>query len=302
MSDWSFAALTSADRTADRPKRRIGKLEVSGNKPRKPIDVWKNPLTRGLREGKVCLGALSISFPCPAVAQIVGQAGFSWFYFDMEHSGMPVDAIEPICSASKLAGVVPIAGSTGIADFLVSRPLDNGAMGVIAPHVGDAEETKVVVNACRYPPEGSRGMLGLGALTEFQRVDLNDWVDAMNREILASVKVESARGVENIDEIAAVPGLDAIMVGPSDLTTSLGIPGQFEHARFKDAMDRIAKACERNSVAWGPHVGNPEEVKHWADRGATFMSCGFDGDLLLQTWKDTAQRANELLGGRAIGV
>ncbi len=272
---------------------------TAGNR-RAPLTVWANPLTRGLREGKVCLGALSISFPCPAVAQIVGQAGFCWFYFDMEHSGLPVDAIDPICVASKLAGVAPIAGSTGITDFLVSRPLDNGAMGVIAPHVNDADETRLVVSACRYPPSGTRGMLGLGALTEFQEVDLGDWVAAMNREILASVKVEGARGVENIDEIAAVPGLDAIIIGPSDLTTSLGIPGQFEHTRFTDAMERIAKACESNRVAWGPHVGRPEEVKHWADRGATFMSCGFDGDLLLQTWKDTAQRTYELLGDRAI--
>ena len=267
---------------------------------REPLSVWANPVKRALRDGKICVGALSISFPCPAVAQIVGRAGFSWFYFDMEHSGLPVDAIDPICTASKLAGVVPIGGTTGITDFLVSRPLDNGAMGVIAPHVGCARETVVVVNGCRYPPVGTRGMLGLGSLSEFQAVDLADWVEAMNREILASVKVESAQGIENIDEIAAVPGLDAILIGPTDLTTSLGIPGQFDHPRFKEAMDRTALASERNHVAWGPHVGSAEEVRDWAERGATFMSCGFDGELLLKSWKSLATCADELLGDRAI--
>src|SRR5947209_5499952 len=127
---------------------------------RQPISPWVNPVTRALRAGKVCIGACSISFPSPAVAQISGQAGFSFFYFDMEHSHRPIEEVAPISAAAKLAGIAPIAGPSGIADFLISRTLDNGAMGVVVPHVSTRAETELVVNACRYAPVGTRGLIG----------------------------------------------------------------------------------------------------------------------------------------------
>jgi 2-keto-3-deoxy-L-rhamnonate aldolase RhmA len=270
-----------------------------GERPRREsLSPWINPVTRALREGKVCVGALSISFPSPAVAQICGQAGFRWFYIDLEHSGTTIAHIDAICTAAKLAGIVPIVGTSGITDFLTARPLDNGAMGVIVPHVSTREETELIVGACRYAPVGTRGVCGLGSAMEFEAVDLGEWVAAMNREILAAVKVESARGVENIDAIAAVPGLDAILVGPTDLTTTMGIPGQFDHPRFLEAMDRVLTACKRNHVAGGPHVGSAEAVRYWADRGATFLSCGFDGELLLQAFTTLGKQTRHLLGDR----
>jgi 2-keto-3-deoxy-L-rhamnonate aldolase RhmA len=273
---------------------------VSDLPGRKPISVTANPVTRALREGKVCVGALSITFPGPAVAQIAAQAGFSWYYFDMEHSATSVEAIEAICTAAKFAGIVPIAGTTSVADFLVARPLDNGAMGVIAPHVSTREEAQLVVDFSRYPPVGRRGNAGYGALTEYRTVAPGDWVETMNREILAAVKVETARGVANVDEIAAVPGLDAILIGPTDLSTSLGIPGQYDHPRLGEAMDRIIAACKRNGVAGGPHVSTAEAVETWANRGATFMSCGFDGALLLDAFTALGRGVHARLAGRLL--
>ncbi|MBI2939710.1 MAG: hypothetical protein HYY04_04665 [Chloroflexi bacterium] len=273
---------------------------VSRHQRRQPVSPWASPVRRALREGKVVVGALSISFPCPAVAQIYGQAGFSFIYFDMEHSGMPIQAVEPICTAAKLAGLVPLAGTTGIADFLISRPLDNGAMGVIAPHVGTREETELVVNASRYPPLGTRDVIDLGALNEFVEVDPADWLEVANRETLVAVKVESARGVDNVEEIAAVPGLDAILVGPTDLTASMGIVGQFDHPRYREAMERVLAACRRHGIAGGLNVATAEAVREWVDRGATFVSCGFDGPWLLETSRSLAERARHLLGDRML--
>src|SRR5712692_8234891 len=149
-----------------------GRQYVSDLPRRQPISVLTNPVTRALREGKVCVGALSITFPSPAVAQMAAGAGFSWYYFDMEHSALAVDEIEAICTAAKLAGIVPIAGTTSVSDFLVARPLDNGAMGVVAPHVSTREEAEIVVNYSRYAPAGMRGLAGFGAMTEYRTVDL----------------------------------------------------------------------------------------------------------------------------------
>ncbi len=267
---------------------------------REPVSPWVNPVTRALRAGKICIGACSISFPCPAVAQISGQAGFNFYYFDMEHSHLPLEEVAPIASAAKLVGITPIAGTTGIADFLISRPLDNGAMGVIVPHVSTRVETELIVNACRYAPVGTRGLIGFGHLTNFEEANDQAWVDAMNREILVGVKVESARGIENIEDIASTPGLDAILIGTGDLSATYGIPGQTKHRLISEAVDRTIAACQQNNIAGGPHVMSAEAAHEWANRGARFMSLGFDGAFLMEASKTAANTVHELLRERML--
>ena len=267
---------------------------------REPISPWVNPVTRALRAGKVCVGACSISFPCPAVAQISGEAGFNFYYFDMEHSHLPIEEVAPICTASRLAGITPIAGPSGIADFLISRPLDNGALGVIVPHVATRAETELVVNACRYAPVGTRGLISFSHQSGFAPADEVEWVAAMNREVLVAVKVESARGIDNIEEIAATPGLDAILVGTGDLSATYGIPGQTNHPTIRQAVERTLAACERHHLAGGPHVGSAEAAHEWATRGAQFMSLSFDGALLLGASRAAAQNARALLQERML--
>lgn len=273
---------------------------MSEHRRRESISAWVNPVTRALRAGKVCIGACSISLPCPAVAEISGAAGFSFFYFDMEHSHMSIEAVAPISAAAKLAGTVPIAGPSGIADFLISRPLDNGAMGVVVPHVSTRAETELVINACRYAPVGTRGLITFGHLSSFEEVDTAEWIAAMNREILVAVKVESARGIDNIEEIAATPGLDAILIGTGDLSATYGIPDQRDHPLMRAAIERTIAACERNGIAGGPHVGSPEAAHEWATRGARFMSLSFDGALLLEASRAAVSGARKLLGDRML--
>jgi 4-hydroxy-2-oxoheptanedioate aldolase len=273
---------------------------LSANHRSEPVSPWANPVTRALRAGKVCIGACSISFPCPAVAQISGQAGFNFYYFDMEHSHLPIEEVAPICSAAKLTGITPIAGTSGIADFLISRPLDNGAMGVIVPHVSTRAETELIVNACRYAPIGTRGLINFGHLSNFENADNAAWVEAMNREVLVAVKVESARGIENIEEIAATSGLDAILIGTGDLSATYGIPGQTNHPTVRQAIERTLTACERHHVAGGPHVSSAEAAHEWANRGARFMSLSFDGAMLLDASRAAANAARELLRDRML--
>ena len=267
---------------------------MSERSQRQPINPWVNPVTRALRTGRVCIGVLSVTFPGPALAQIAGQAGFSFLYFDMEHSGLTMSDVDPICTAAKLAGTVPIAGPSGIADFLISRTLDNGAMGVIAPHVSTRAETELVVNACRYAPVGTRGLITVGTHTGFEHPDAPSWIEAQNRELLVAVKVESAQGIENIEGIASVPGLDAILVGPGDLSATMGIPGEMDHPDLEQAIERTLAACRQNGIAGGPHVGSAEAARMWADRGATFMTYGLDSVMLLEA----SQRAVVGLSGQ----
>ncbi len=265
---------------------------------REAITAWHNPLKAALKSGKVCVGLPCLSFACPAVAQIAAEAGYHYCYLDMEHSGLAIDAMAAICSAAKAVGITPIGGSSGIANFLISRLLDNGAMGVIAPHVSNRRETELVVHACRYPPLGERGFLTFAPSTDFRSSDAQEWVASMNREILAAVKVENAQGLANIEQIVETPGLDAIMIGPADLGASLGIPGQDEHQDLRAAIQSIGEACMRRNIPWGTHAGSPAALQEATDGGATFMTLNFDGEALFNALKDSMQAARSLLGHR----
>ena len=276
------------------------KIQLSEINAQNVVTRHVNPVTRALREGRVCIGALSISFGCAPVAQIFAQAGFSWYYMDMEHSQLTYDDIREISYASKLAGIVPIAGPTSLSDHLIARPLDAGAMGVVAPHVETADQTRLVVDSSRYPPMGARGLISQGPASNFEAADAGEWVEEQNREMLVAVKVESGTGIENVDEIASVPGLDAIIIGPGDLSASLGIPGQIDHPDMTDSIEKMLAATKRNGIAGGPHVSTPEQAARWVEKGATFMSLNFDGGMLLETSLQTVGDLRDRLGSRML--
>jgi 4-hydroxy-2-oxoheptanedioate aldolase len=268
---------------------------------REPISPWLNPVTRALGEGKVIVGACAISFPGAASAQIFGRAGFSFYYFDMEHSSLSIGDVAPISTAAKHAGIVPIAGTTGIADYLIARPLDNGAMGVIVPHVTTREETELIVRSALYAPDGVRGLLNFGALTDYEMADPAEWVQAINRETLVAVKVEGALGIENIEAIASVPGLNAILIGPGDLSASLGIPGApLSHPRMVEAVDATIAACARNGIAGGPHVSDRAALATWVERGARFFAFSFDGAMLRDGARQAVAQARDVVGERLL--
>jgi len=268
---------------------------------REVISPWLNPVTRALRDGNVVVGACAISFPGAVSAQIFARAGFSFYYFDMEHSALGIEAVAPIATAAKHAGIVPIAGPSGIADYLISRPLDNGAMGVIVPHVTTRAETELVVNACLYAPQGTRGLLNFGTLTDFEMADPARWVGTINGETLVAVKVEGEAGINNIDEIASVPGLTAILIGPGDLSASLGIPGApLDHPRMKEAIEAMLAACARNGIAGGPHVSDPAALATWVERGARFFSYSFDGAMLLDGASQAVCHTRDAVGARLL--
>ncbi len=277
-----------------------GNQNVATVSGRDPISPWVNPVTRALRQGKVSIGSCSVAFPSAAAAQVFAVAGFSWHYVEMEHSQASYADIAHVCAASKLAGIVPIAGPTSLEDHLIARPLDAGAMGVVAPHVDSAEQAEQVVKWAKYPPIGKRGLIHLSDLTEFEMVDPAAWVESQNKEILAAVKVESGKGIDEIEAIAAVPGLDAILIGPGDLSATLGIPGQTSHPHVRDCIQRMLDAVKRHGIAGGPHVGTPEEIADWSEKGATFMAYSFDAGMLLETAMEDYARTEALLGDRLL--
>lgn len=220
----------------------------------------------------------------PAIAEIMASAGFDWLTVDMEHSAITLAQAQQLIQVIELAGCVPLV-RVGVNDpNLIKRVMDAGSNGVIVPQVNSVKEAKQAVSAVKYPPEGSRGV-GL-ARAQGYGTDFEEYKEWNSRESIVIIQVENIRAVNTIDELLAVKGVDGFIVGPYDLSASLGVPGQFGHPAFIKAMERIREAIDQNAhVSAGFHVVPPDPglVAEKIREGYTFIAYSLDSLFLAET-------------------
>lgn len=223
-----------------------------------------------LRAGETLRGLLT-KMPAPAVVELGGHAGFDLVVIDTEHGAAGPEALEHHIRAADSAGVEVIVRVGSPEPIETLRALDAGASGVIAPHVNDAASARSVVRAAHYPPAGERGLAvstragrqGLSPVAEHVRLALEN--------TLVVVQVEHADAVEHIGEIAAVERVDAVFLGPNDLSLSLGHPGDTKHPSVAAAIDKVAEAVVGSGAALCVIAGSEEEARYWEERGARIV-------------------------------
>ena len=242
-----------------------------------------NHALRNLRAGKLAIGLGVRNARTVDIAQIARTSGFDWLFIDCEHSSMDLDTAAQISSASLAVGVTPIVRVGGFEHWLASRHLDNGAQGIVFPHVDSALEAKRVAGHCRFPPVGKRSMGGGLQQVGFASLPIGEVARIVNEETLVVVMIESPQGVANADEIAAVPGVDALLIGTNDLCFELGIPGQFSDPRVAEAYQKVISACRKHGKF--PGMGGmytPELLERHIGMGAQLILSGSDFSLLMQ--------------------
>jgi 4-hydroxy-2-oxoheptanedioate aldolase len=185
------------------------------------------------------------------IAQLAKTAGFDMIYIDLEHSTLTLDASGQICVAALSVGVAPMVRVPANTPDYIHRVLDSGALGIIAPGIRSAEEAREVVKATKFPPLGKRGAGGVLPHLQYRSFPTAETNAVMNDATMVIVQFESAEAVEKADEIAAVEGVDMVLIGVNDRLASLGLPGQYKHARVRDAYARTIAACRKH----GKHVG-----------------------------------------------
>ncbi|MGH2850251.1 MAG: HpcH/HpaI aldolase family protein [Solirubrobacteraceae bacterium] len=228
----------------------------------------------GLREvlhspGPVYSAILTI--PDPGVAAILGWSGFHYVVIDAEHAPLTLESMRACVDAlapSPAASVIRVAAND---PTHLKQALDVGADGVQVPSVRDAAGAAAAVSASRYSPDGTRGV-GLGHAARYG-ANVEDYLASANARLAVLAMIEDAQGVENAAEIAAVDGLDGVVIGPFDLSADLGVMGKIDHPTVQTAFDRVIEAC----VAAGTKVGTLGEVSALARRGVTLFTCFIDG-------------------------
>ncbi|NKE45963.1 aldolase [Roseomonas frigidaquae] len=258
------------------------------------MPLVQNHVRRRLAEGGLALGFGVHHLRGSAIGMIAQATGFDWLFIDMEHGAMSVDDASRIAVAALGQGITPIVRVCKDALHEGTRCLDNGAMGVVVPHVDTAEEAQAVVRAYRFPPTGERSWGGPPFAYGLGPVNAAAAQAELNAEILVAVMIETPQAVANAEAIAAVPGVDVLMFGTSDLTATMGIPGQIGHPDVRAAYARVGAACAAQGKVMGMGGVYDEKVApDYIALGARFILGGNDHSFVMA---GAAQRAAFLRG------
>ena len=242
-----------------------------------------NHALRQLRAGKLAVGLGVAQARTVGIAQIAKTCGFDWLFIDGEHSSLDADTAAQIATASLAVGVTPVVRVAGMEHWHASRMLDNGAQGIVFPHVDDAAQAQRCADACRYPPVGKRSMGGALAQLGFAPVPVAEAARLVNEETLVVVMIESPQGVAQADEIAAVKGVDALLIGTNDLCFEMGIPGQFNDPRVAEAYRKVIAACRKHGKFPGMgRMYTSELLERHIGMGVQLILSGSDFSLLMQ--------------------
>jgi 2-keto-3-deoxy-L-rhamnonate aldolase RhmA len=258
--------------------------------------VKPSAIKQEILSGKTVAGAMIFEFFSPGMSTILANAGCKFVLYDMEHSGLEFETLKWLFSTCRGLPIEPMVRVPRGEYTWLARALDLGARGVMIPMVESREQALSIVQACRYPGVGRRGAAFGFAQCEYLGGDVAEKIRVSHERTLVIAQIETERGLENVEEIAAVDGVDVLWVGHFDLSSFMGIPGQFADPRFDAAMRKVVEVCLRHGKA----AGFMATDKAWIDRalgmGYTMIAGGTDNGLLQQAF---AQQVAQIEGRMA---
>lgn len=245
--------------------------------------VPPNRLRARLAEGRPLIGTMVVELRQPSIMFVLADAGLDFCLIDSEHGPFSIESIATLSRAGRITGVTPIVRIPEITYAHITQPLDAGAQGIMIPRVTGPEQVRFCLECMKYPPDGRRGVVMARGHTDFRGAGgpLAESLAAMNRETFLVVQIETSEAVNRLDELLSIPGVDAALVGPTDLSVSLGIPGQMENPALSGAIERTIAACQKHAVVPAIHTNDVAATAAWARRGMRLVSISSEMGLLL---------------------
>jgi len=246
--------------------------------------LLKTSVKEKIKNGKLTIGSW-ISLAHPAIAEIMADIGFDWLVIDLEHSVISLREAEELIRIINLRGVTPLVRLTSNDSNLIKRVMDAGAFGIVVPMVNNREDAIQALSSMKYPPSGIRGV-GL-ARAQGYGTKFKEYLDFSKKETILIVQIEHIDAVDNLEEILQVEGVDGYIVGPYDLSCSLGEPGRFDSRSFLKAIARIEKVAKKLGVYGGTHIVEPDEfeLKKRIMDGQKFIAYSVDFRVLDSTFR-----------------
>jgi 2-keto-3-deoxy-L-rhamnonate aldolase RhmA len=266
------------------------------------MPLVQNATIKKLRAGALALGFGVHHLRSSAAGMLAAATGHDWLFIDMEHGAFSQDDVAQICIAALPTGITPIVRICAGALDQGSSALDNGAAGVIVPHVDTVDQARRIASAFRYPPLGSRSWGGPSALYGYKAPGAAEAQAAINPEIFVVAMIESPEGVANAEGIVAVEGIDGLLIGTSDLSAEMGISGQVLHPRIEEAYGSVGAACRKAGKFLGMGgVYELDGIKRYVDLGVQFILTGSDHAYMLAGASAQSAGLRKLEAGRKTG-
>ena len=243
-------------------------------------------------EGKAAVGTFCY-LPTPWTVEIAGLAGMDFVIIDLEHTARDMSLVEAMVVAAELYSMTAIVRVASADEEEILQVLETGAQGIIVPTVSSADTARSALAAAKYPPDGTRGVCRSTRAAQFglSSGGFRELAQEANDEILVVAMIEDKEGVANAAEIAR-SGVDGVLMGPADLSGSLGVLGDLGNPKVRDAMDHVRKTVTSNNVAWlGDLVFSPEQVSEGMERGVRFFAYGIDTQILGSAYKNAVKES-----------
>jgi len=239
------------------------------------------------QRGERCIG-ITVSMALPLVSELLGEAGYDFLMIDMEHGSMSLETALGHVQAARGTGTAPFIRVPAPDPVLIKPYLEMHPAGVIVPRINNVEDVKTAVAGCRYPPKGIRGY-GPCRGPRFGLVSQVEYLEQVGNQIMVIPQIEHYEAVEQMDQIATTEGVDAIMIGPNDLSGTMGLLGQLDHPKLWAAFEKIVAAGHRANLPVGVGAAfNKERVQRWYDMGMDWLMIGVD-------WGNLAERSSEVV-------
>jgi len=245
------------------------------------LPVPPNRLRQRIAEGRLAVGTMLVEVRQPSVMTLLAHAGLDFVIIDNEHGPFSVETIADLSRAARSAGLTPIVRIPELTYAHVTQSLDGGAQGIMLPRVTEAAQVATCVQYMKYPPAGRRGAVLARGHTDFKAGPLAETLAAMNRETFLVVQIETAEAIDRLDALLAEPGVDAALVGPTDLSVALGVPGQMDAPILTGAIESVIAACRRHRVVPAIHTNDVTMTAGWARRGMNLVSINSEAGLLM---------------------
>lgn len=229
----------------------------------------------------------------PGAPCVFAAAGYDFCFIDMEHGCYNMETVADLIRGAKSAGIAPLIRVPRLETFFISRVLDAGAEGVMVPMTSTKEEARAIVRFGKYAPMGQRGFGSQAGMTDFRPRKAPDYMKEANENTLLIAQIETQEAIRNIDEILSVEGIDVGLIGPNDLSISLGIPDQLSSDTIQEAIGKVVESAKRHGKASGIHIGNTEAIKKWRARGMTVLACSTDTAFMFNAAKATLEKMKE---------
>jgi 2-keto-3-deoxy-L-rhamnonate aldolase RhmA len=229
------------------------------------------------------------------IPMIAAANGFDAIYVDLEHTATSLETTALLCTGALAAGITPLVRVPSHGHEHLTRSLDVGAMGVIVPHVESRAEAEAIAGACRFPPRGHRSVAGPNPSNGYRAMPQRELLDAFDARTIVAVMLETPEAVARAGEIASVPGVDMVMLGPHDLTAEMGILGDFRDPAFLDATRTVARACREHDVIFGiAGIRDQDLLAELVGLGLRFVSAGTDVGFMAEAAGAQVRRLREI--------